>query len=166
MFKRYSDYANVRRQVNIEFANFSDGREDFFDVDSLRDRDQMDAKSWWIVHGAHAPTLQKITLKLIGQPCSSSCCERNWSTYSFIHSLKRNKMTPKSAEDLVFVYSNLRLLSINSSNFKEEKTKLWDIAGDDFSLNNNGILDIASLSLDEPELKVVFFNEHYKKNMK
>jgi hypothetical protein len=23
---------------------------------------------------------------------SSSCCERNWSTYAFIHSLKRNRL--------------------------------------------------------------------------
>jgi len=110
----------------------------------------MDAKSWWIVHGTHAPTLQKIALKLLGQPCSSSCCERNWSTYSFIHSLKRNKMTPKRAEDLVFIHSNLRLLSRNSSKYKEEETKLWDIAGDDFSLDENGILEIANLSLDGP----------------
>jgi len=71
-FKRYFDNAEVRRQVNIEFANFSNGREDFATVDSLRDRGKMDAKSWWIVHGAHAPTLQKIVLKLFGQPCSSS----------------------------------------------------------------------------------------------
>jgi len=31
---RYFDDPNVRRQVNIEFANFSDGREGFDDVDS------------------------------------------------------------------------------------------------------------------------------------
>ena len=66
-------------------------------------------------------------------------------------------MTPKRAEDLVFIHSNLRLLSRNSS--KEEETKLWDIAGDDFSLDENGILEIANLSLDEPELEVVFFNK-------
>jgi len=36
---------------------------------------------------------------------------------------------------------------------------LWDIAGDDFSLDENEILEIANLSLDEPELEVVFFNE-------
>jgi len=69
-------------------------------------------------------------------------------------------MTPKRAEDLVFVHNNLHLLSRNFSNYKEEKTKLWDIAGDDFSLDDNGILDIVSLSLDEPELEVVFFNDY------
>ena len=103
---------------------------------------------------------KKIALKLVGQPCSSSCCERNWSTYSFIHSLKRNKTTPKRAEDLVYVHSNLCLFSRNSSKYKEEETKLWDIAGDNFSLDDNGILEIASLSLDEPELEIVFFNEN------
>ena len=49
--------------------------------------------------------------KLLGQLCSSSCAERNWSTYKFIHSLKRNKMAPAHAEDLVYVHSNLQLLS-------------------------------------------------------
>jgi len=158
---RYFDDPDVRRQVNIEFANFSDWREGFDDVNSLRDRGKMAAKTWWLIHGAHAPSLQKVAVKLLGQPCSSSCCERSWSTYSFIRSLKRNKLTPKRAEDLVYVYvnSNLRLLSRNSSKYKEEETKLWDIAGDDFSLDDNEILEIASLSLDEPELEFVFFNE-------
>jgi len=54
-------------------------------------------------------------------------------------------MIPKRAEDLVFVHSNLRLLSINSSKYKEKETSLWDIAGDDFSLDDNGILNIVSL---------------------
>ncbi|KAL2951534.1 hypothetical protein AAZX31_19G056900 [Glycine max] len=63
-------------------------------------------------------------------------CEVNFNgsytldTYSFIHFIKRNKMTPHRAEDLVFVHSSLHLLS-----------------------------RIANLSLDEPELEVVFFNE-------
>ena len=134
-FKRYFDDVDVRRQVDIEFANFSEGMKDFADEDSLRDRDKMDAKSWWIVHGVYAPTLQKIALKLLGQPCSSSCCKRNWSTYSSIHSL--NKMTPKRTEDLVFVHSNLCFLSKNSSKHKDGEIKLWNIAEDDISLHDN-----------------------------
>jgi len=68
-------------------------------------------------------------------------------------------MTPKRVEDLVYVHSNLCLLSRNSSKYKEEETKLWDIARDDLSLNDNEILEIASLSLDKPELESVLFNE-------
>jgi len=37
-FKRYFDDAYIRRHVNIKFANFSCGRENFADVDSLKDR--------------------------------------------------------------------------------------------------------------------------------
>ena len=48
--------------------------------------------------------------KLLRQLCSSSCAERNWSIYKYIHSLKRNKMTPAHAKDLVYVHSNLQLL--------------------------------------------------------
>ncbi|KAL5146480.1 hypothetical protein HKD37_06G016307 [Glycine soja] len=159
-FKRLFLDVDVRRKVNIEFANFSDGTEGFDDLDSLNDRGQMDPKAWWLVHGVNALILQKVALKLLAQPCSSSCCERNWSTYSFIHSLKRNKMAPHRAEDLVFVHSNLRLLSRNTPQYHQEETKMWDVAGDDFgSLDDCGILEIASLSLDEPELDGVFFND-------
>jgi len=38
----FYDVPDVRRQVNIKFANFSYGREYFADVDSLRDRGKMD----------------------------------------------------------------------------------------------------------------------------
>ncbi|KHN07731.1 hypothetical protein glysoja_033116, partial [Glycine soja] len=105
--------------------------------------------------------LLKMTGKgLLAQPCSSSCCERNWSTYSFIHSLKRNKMTPHRAELFFSFHSNLRLLSRNTPQYHQEETKMWDVAGDDFgSLDDCGILEIASLSLDEPELEGVFFND-------
>ncbi|KAF7801618.1 uncharacterized protein G2W53_040729 [Senna tora] len=109
--KRYFPNSEDKRKVNIEFANFSDGREVFEEIDSLNDRSVMDAKTWWLVHGVHGPILQKIALKLLGQPSSSSCCERNWSTYSFIHSVRRNKMKSIRAEDLVDVHTNLRLLS-------------------------------------------------------
>jgi len=68
-------------------------------------------------------------------------------------------MTPKMAEYLVYVHSNICLLSRNSSKYKEEKTKFWDITGEDFSLDDNRILKIVSLSLNEPELEVVFVNE-------
>lgn len=155
--------ADERRAVNMEFANFSDGREDFADVDALTDRGKMEPKAWWLVHGVNAPILQKVALKLLAQPCSSSCSERNWSTYSFIHSLKRNKMTPQRAEDLVFVHSNLRLLSRNSPQYQEEETKMWDIAGDNFgSLDDSGILEVANLSLDEPDLEDAFINDDDK----
>jgi len=65
-------------------------------------------------------------------------------------------MAPKCAKDIVFIHSNIHLLSRNSSEYKELETKLWDIVGDDFSLDEIEILEIASLSLDDPKLEVDF----------
>ncbi|KAI8529872.1 hypothetical protein RHMOL_Rhmol11G0008200 [Rhododendron molle] len=123
---------------------------------SLNPKYHMDPYTWWCAYGAFAPALQKVALRILGQPASSSCCERNWSTYSFVHSVKRNKMTPPRAEDLVFVHSNLRLLSRKTPQYSQGQTKMWDIAGDAFdSLADVGILEVAELSLDEPELEAV-----------
>ena len=55
----------------------------------------MEVKCWWAIHGASAPMLQKIAFKLLGQPSSSSYSERNWSTYSFIHSMKMSQYVKK-----------------------------------------------------------------------
>ncbi|GFY95573.1 global transcription factor group B1 [Actinidia rufa] len=69
-------------------------------------------------------------------------------------------MTPQRAEDLVFVHSNLRLLSRRSPQYCNGETKMWDIAGDQFgSLEDVGMLEVANRSLDEPELEVVVFTD-------
>ena len=116
---------------------------------------------WWIVHETSAPMLQFIALKLLGQPCSSSCCKRNWSTYNFIHSMKKNKLTAQRAEDLVYVHNNLRLLSRRFPNYNKGESKMWDIGRDGFDsmdIENGGILEIANISLDEPELEAILFD--------
>lgn len=151
-----------RRTVNEEYASFSACIEDFSGMDSMKDRGFMAPVKWWVIHGASTPKLQTIALKLLGHPSSSSCCERNWSTYNFIHSIKRNKITPERAEDLVFVHSNLRLLSRKRPEYKEGETHMWDVGGDAFDsmdLENAGVLEIANLSLDEPDLEGIIFTQ-------
>ena len=37
---------------------------------------------------------------------------------------------------------------------------MWDVGGDDFgSMEDVGVLEFANLSLDEPELESIFFDE-------
>ena len=69
-------------------------------------------------------------------------------------------MTPQRAEDLVYIHSNLRLLSRTPEYLTEEKT-MRDIVGDSFdSFEDVGMLEVASLSLEELELEaIVFTNE-------
>lgn len=156
--RKYFPNPEERAKANLEYANFSTQAQAFSDSDSIHDRYDMDPKSWWVIYRTSAPLLQKLALKLLEQPSSSSCAERNWSTYSFIHSLKRNKMTPPRAEDLVFIHSNLRLLSRRTSQYLMDECRMWDICGDGFySLEDVGELEIAQLSLDELELERVVF---------
>ncbi|XP_075641346.1 uncharacterized protein LOC142613046 [Castanea sativa] len=154
---RFFEDVNELNVVKSEFAAFSGGR--FPSPAVLTDRWVLQPLVWWQYHGSTFPTLQTLALKLLGQPCSSSCAERNWSTYKFIHSLKRNKMAPARAEDLVYVHSNLRLLSRRNAEYINRDTKMWDIAGDSWNESDihggAGILENAALTLDEPELEAM-----------
>ncbi|WVZ75381.1 hypothetical protein U9M48_023437 [Paspalum notatum var. saurae] len=63
-----------------------------------------------------------------------------------------------SIQDLVFVHSNLRHLSRRTDAYKIGETRMWDVRGDSFdSLGGIGLLEVADLSLDEPDLQVVSF---------
>ena len=114
------------RIVKVDFATFFGGR--FPSPDALTNKWILQLLVWWQYHGSAFPTLQSLASKLLGQPCSSSCVERNWSTYKFIHSLKRNKMAPARAKDLVYVHFNLRFLSRRNVEYVNTATKMWDIA--------------------------------------
>ena len=68
-------------------------------------------------------------------------------------------MTPRHAEDLVYMHSNLRLLLRRNEEYVNTATKMWDIAGD--SQNESDIhggariLENVALTLDEPELEAI-----------
>lgn len=53
---------------------------------------EMSASRWWQAFGAHVPELQKVAIRVLSQVPSASACERNWSTFDFIHSKKRNRL--------------------------------------------------------------------------
>ncbi|RLN34641.1 hypothetical protein C2845_PM03G19120 [Panicum miliaceum] len=157
-FKKFFRMPEELAKVKEEYSRFSSCSEEFNDPDSIHDRWAVSPMTWWTNHGQSVPLLMSLALKLLSQPASSSCCERNWSTYSFIHSVKRNALTPERAEDLVFVHSNLRHLSRRTDAYKTGETRMWDVEGDSFdSLSGVGLLEVADLSIDEPELQAVSF---------
>ncbi|PWA84533.1 hypothetical protein CTI12_AA157980 [Artemisia annua] len=50
---------------------------------------------------------------------------------------------------------------LSTDEYLDEKTKMWDVGGDEFStMEDTGFLELAELSLDEPELETVFFSEN------
>ncbi|KAK3124751.1 hypothetical protein QOZ80_7BG0592000 [Eleusine coracana subsp. coracana] len=64
---------------------------------------------WWAMFGTETPTLQKLALRLVSQCCSSSGCERNWSTFALIHTKVRNRLSYQKLHKLVYVNYNLRI---------------------------------------------------------
>ncbi|XP_019238206.1 PREDICTED: uncharacterized protein LOC109218307 isoform X2 [Nicotiana attenuata] len=75
-------------------------------VDSRKVRSPTD---WWIRFGGQTPELSKFAIRVLSFSCSSSGCERNWSTFESIHTKKRNRLEHHRLNALVYVRYNTRL---------------------------------------------------------
>ncbi|KAJ6852487.1 uncharacterized protein M6B38_255940 [Iris pallida] len=65
---------------------------------------------WWSTYAREdAPNLTRLAVLILSQTVSSSNCERNWTTFSLIHTRSRNRLTMARLEKLVFVHYNMRL---------------------------------------------------------
>ncbi|KAF2324255.1 hypothetical protein GH714_011236 [Hevea brasiliensis] len=94
-----------------------------------------DPRKWWACFGSNAPLLQ------------------------------RNKLTPKRAEDLVFIHNNLRLLSETPPNIMMRRQNCGMLVVINLGMEDVGVLEFANLSLDEPELESVLFDENATTSM-
>ena len=59
------------------------------------------AVSYWTHHGDQWPLLQKLALQVFSLAASSAASERNFSTFGFIHSKLRNRLSQDAVEKLV-----------------------------------------------------------------
>jgi hypothetical protein len=59
--------------------------------------------------GYLTPALQKLAMRLVSQCASATGCERNWSTFAFIHTKVCNRLTYEKLHKLVYVNYNLRI---------------------------------------------------------
>ena len=65
---------------------------------------------WWATYSSQeVPELARVAVKVLSQTISASQCERNWSTFSLIHSRQRNRLHAKRLDDLVYCHYNMRL---------------------------------------------------------
>ncbi|KAL0730527.1 hypothetical protein Bca4012_026620 [Brassica carinata] len=130
---KYFPNQDERREVNVEYSNFSLCMEDFGSVDVIHDRFILEPLRWGVVHGSSAPKLQTLAFKLLGQPSSSSVLRKELE-YIQVHSFCNKKQDCPSS--------------------------MLDVGGDQFDLLdeiNLGRLEFEDLSLDEPELEAVLF---------
>ncbi|KAH9326345.1 hypothetical protein KI387_006523 [Taxus chinensis] len=125
--KRFFPDPYVASVVRNEMGMFLTSKGSMGEVEAHFDKNTMSPGIWWCVHGHDAKYLRPMATKILSQVASNSFAERNWSTYPFIYSANRSKLTSKKAEDLVYVHSNLRLLTHKSEDYIRGLDKFWDI---------------------------------------
>ena len=69
----------------------------------------MPAHQWWATYGGQFSELQRLSIRILAMISGAGACERTWPAYGFVHSKKRNRLSPKRANDLVYVFTNMRL---------------------------------------------------------
>jgi hypothetical protein len=76
---------------------------------------------WWAMFGGDTPSLQGCALRLVSQCCSSSRCERNWGTFTLIHTKVQNQLSYKKLHKLIYVNYNLYIRLRQAGLYKREE---------------------------------------------
>ncbi|KAL0919679.1 hypothetical protein M5K25_011792 [Dendrobium thyrsiflorum] len=103
---------------------------------------------WWIQFGDSTPELQSFVVRVLGLNCSSSGCERNWSTYSQVQTKRRNRL------------STLRMnsLEIEEQGLKDDEDPLVceDVASDnEWFIDDETDLSLSDLQLEDLSVDVL-----------
>lgn len=109
---------------------------------------QMGAHAFWECCGASMPELRAVAMRALSQTCSSSTAERNWSSYEFVHSKKRNRLNAERCNDLIYVFTNLRLVERLRSDAYDEQVVEWE--SDESDSEAQEPVDLAE-DEDQPE---------------
>lgn len=126
-FQRIAEDADEQKILREQFATFHMKNGIYSRMATQADAVTMDPIDWWATYGSETLELAEIAKKVLSQPISSSSAERNWSTYSYIHNVKRNRLNCKRADKLVFIHSNIHLQSRFSDSYKAGPHKKWDV---------------------------------------
>ncbi|XP_048436097.1 uncharacterized protein LOC125475412 [Pyrus x bretschneideri] len=74
----------------------------------------------------------KFAIRVLSLTCSASGCERNWSTFSMIHTKRRNRLEHKRLNALAYVKYNLALQQRSKKRMeKYDPIVVKEIASDD-----------------------------------
>ncbi|KAJ0976381.1 hypothetical protein J5N97_018346 [Dioscorea zingiberensis] len=120
---------DLQDSVRVQFMSFMEKKGRFSSPTAKRDarNPKINVLQWWKFHGGDTKELRDVAFKVLAQPISTSSVEKPWSNYNFIRNSKRNRPHASRADDLVYVHSNLRLLSRHSSDYKFGPHRKWDV---------------------------------------
>ncbi len=91
------------------FVDFVKSQGPFYDTPPIKDLDLL-PHEWWNLIRASGHTFAPVARYILEQVCFVSSCKQNWNSYLFVHSKMRNRWTSNWVEDLVYIYTNIKLL--------------------------------------------------------
>ncbi|KAL5145418.1 hypothetical protein HKD37_06G015463 [Glycine soja] len=107
---RLSEDDNFVVEVHKQLLVYKRAGERFGMTVAMKARTEISPTEWWKLYGGKTQHLQTIAIKVLSLTCSSSGCERNWSTFEHIHLKKRRRLEHQKLQDLVYVKYNQALL--------------------------------------------------------
>mgnify|MGYP003702756407 CR=1 FL=1 len=90
-FEKIASHPEEARMLRKQFVVFHMRKGLFSTAAAFVDASTMGAIEWWATYGSETPELAEVARKVLSQPIATSSAERNWSTYSYIHNVKRSK---------------------------------------------------------------------------
>ena len=79
---------------------------------------------WWIADGTDWPLLQDLAKRVFSLPASSAASERNFSTFSFVHSKLRNRLDEEKVLKLVYIKTNTMQIDHNVSVMSDDDSDM------------------------------------------
>lgn len=124
--------------VNImqDLSNYQSKNEKFIWENSLLSEP---LKWWQFLH--HISPLSKVSVRILSAPCTSAATERTFSTFSWIHNKKRNKLTTERAGKLTYLSYNWKLKNkmCSFSKKNEESSKNTSVVIEELQSSSNYI---------------------------
>ncbi|WOL05339.1 hypothetical protein Cni_G14067 [Canna indica] len=99
----------MRSKILLDVDMYDEDRGPFAREMVIRERSNRIPLEWWKSFGGRTPEFSKFAKRIVSLCCSSSRCERNWSTFEFIHTKKRNRLLHQRLNDLVYVQYNRKI---------------------------------------------------------
>ena len=120
------------RKMQVELQSYLGQTGTFSNVFAKETISSVPPAEWWAACGGSAPNLRKLAMRVLSQTCSSSPCERNFSSAGFIHTKRRNRLQPSQLDKLLFVFQNRRLLHEYQQVDQGKALRRYKVAFDDW----------------------------------
>ncbi|KAL0923847.1 hypothetical protein M5K25_004626 [Dendrobium thyrsiflorum] len=150
----------VRKIADLQLVLFRN-REGFFGLHAAKSTiTKRSPVEWWIQFGDSTPELQSFAVRVLGLTCSSSGCERNWSTYSQVQTKRRNRLSTLRMNSLVYIMHNKRLRDrrLRNKGLKDDEDPLVceDVASDnEWFIDDETDLPLSDLQLEDLSVDVL-----------